>query len=210
METQVLSRKPRSNEHSDCGISLLDGLLVHRPSGRALLAEPGPGTVEARKIVSAALSVADDSDPCRLRYIFVPGQRREKLGEILTQAKKRQRIGANGSDRPCDKSCTSEVPALIAVVARCDYDHPDISIREQHLTVGAAIQNMRLCAQALGYAAHFIGGRDMLDMHLARSLELDSDEQLFGFVSVGTPAAKRQGGRRPGVRAHFSVWTPDS
>lgn len=209
MEMQVLSRKPRSNGRSDCGISLLDGLLVHRSAGRTLLAEPGPSSIEARKIVSAALSVADDSDPCRLRYIYVPGQRREKLGEILTEAKKRQRIGANGGERNCENLHASELPALIAVVAKCDYDHPDISIREQHLTVGAAIQNMRLCAQALGYAACFIGGRDMLDMHLAKSLELESDEQLFGFVSVGTPATKRQSRKRPGIRAHFSVWTPN-
>ena len=209
MEMQVLSRQPRSNGHSDGGISLLDGLLVHRPAGQALLAEPGPGAVEARKIVSAALSVAGETDPCQLRYIFVPAQRREKLGAILNQAKRRQRIGSNGNERECENCQASEVPALIAVVARCDYDHPDTSIREQHLTVGAAIQNMRLCAQALGYAACFIGGRDMLDMHLAKSLNLDPEEQLFGFVSVGTPATKRPRAKRPGVRAHFSVWTPN-
>lgn len=190
--------------------SLLEGLFARRSISPKRLIEPGPDTDEIRQIVAAALTAPDHCGLRPWRFIHIAGSSRAHLGEVFAAIKARRDADASPEqlERERDRACG--VPAMIAIVARLTPDHPRVRVCEQHASVGAAIQNMLLCAHALGYGAKMVSGHKVLDPQLTAALGVQSVEQLFGFVCLGTPIQPASPRTRPSVDDHLSFWRASS
>ncbi len=125
---------------------------------------------------------------------------------MFVQLKLNQKPDLSQFERDREKNRACAVPTLIAVVAKCTQAHPQVPVREQHASVGAAIQNMLLCAHGLGFGAKMVSGRKADDLELAAALGLTANEQLFGFVCIGTIGSDQRNTARPNVADHLTIW----
>ena len=81
-------------------------------------------------------------------------------------------------------------PCLLALVTRIAADHPEIPVHEQWAAVGAALNQMLLAADALGYAGGILSGAKTQTAALRSALHIAEHEHIVGFLTFGTPAAE--------------------
>jgi nitroreductase len=79
-------------------------------------------------------------------------------------------------------------------------------VHEQYVSVGAAVQSILLAAHALGYGAILLSGSRSRDPLVRDLLQLGDNEEMIGFISIGTPSKPIPPKVRPSARAHLAVW----
>jgi len=95
-------------------------------------------------------------------------------------------------------------PLTIAVVSRATAG--DIPEWEQRLSAGALCMTLVIAAQAMGYGANWITDWYAYDADARALLGLAEDEQVAGFVHLGTSAETPLERVRPDVAAITSEW----
>ena len=188
--------------------TLVDALLSRRSVSPRRLSSPGPDDSAICKIVAAAVTAADHGRLRPWRFIVVSGDAREALAETFVQLKQRSNQDLSAAELERERDRARSVPVLIAVVSRLVFDHPVVPVSEQYASVGAAIQNILLCAHGLGFGAKMVSGRKVRDPQLAHEFALDTSEELFGFICVGTAISGTSLKPRVPVREVLSYWHP--
>jgi nitroreductase len=79
-------------------------------------------------------------------------------------------------------------PLLIAVVATVIEGHKIPAI-EQVLSGAAAAMNILNAAHALGFGAKWVTGANCYDAGFRAAFGLEPNQQLLGFIHIGTPGA---------------------
>ena len=103
----------------------------------------------------------------------------------------------------CNTSAMSEyLPPVLGAFLK---DHPRVSVTDQMLAAGAAIENMLLAASALGYAGCLRSGHSATSRRVRLALGLANEEELAAFLMLGTPA-KAPKPRSDNVPDLLSVW----
>jgi nitroreductase len=92
------------------------------------------------------------------------------------------------------------------VVLRIVRDHPRVSVSDQMLAAGAAVENMLLAASVLGYAGALRSGHSATSRRVRLALGLANEEELAAFLMLGTPA-KTPPAREDDIAGLLSVWT---
>ena len=77
-------------------------------------------------------------------------------------------------------------PLLIVVVARLQ-DHFKVPKSEQRLAAGCAAHGILIAAHAQGIGAVWRTGDMAFDAHVHKGLGLAENEELIGYLYVGTP-----------------------
>lgn len=159
-------------------------LLLERNSA-AVLTEPAPSDAVLSRMIAAALRAPDHGVLKPYRFIRVSGDRRDDLGELFAAAAE-QRLGAISQDS-LDKFVAQpkRAPLIVVVVARL-VDHPKVPQSEQLLTAGCAAYGLLLAAEAEGFAGIWRTGDNAFDETVARGLGLSRDEEIIGFLYIGT------------------------
>ena len=83
----------------------------------------------------------------------------------------------------------------------------EITEWEQRLSAAAVCQQMLLAAAALGWGANWITDWYSYDPRGREILGLKADEQVAGFLYLGTATEAPQERARPDVAAITTVWT---
>ncbi|AWJ93219.1 nitroreductase (plasmid) [Azospirillum baldaniorum] len=166
-------------------------LLLQRRSCPALQA-PAPEGEHLDLILRAALRVPDFQRLRPYEFIIAEGDGLVRLGVLLEAA-------AVASGKPPEiveraPRMPLRAPMVIVVVSR---PRPSelVSPFEQRLTAGCAVMAMQMAAQALGYGGIWRSGWPMFDRGLHDALGLGAEDQVVGFLYLGTPA--RQPGPPP-------------
>ncbi len=73
--------------------------------------------------------------------------------------------------------------------------------------MGAAAQNLILAAHALGYGAMWKTGAPAYDPRVKKALGLAEDDQIVGFLYLGTQAGPAPAVRRAAPRSNLTEWT---
>jgi nitroreductase len=81
-------------------------------------------------------------------------------------------------------------PCLLVLIARIDEAQPEIPAHEQWAAIGAALSQMLLAAEALGFAGGILSGRKTQTRALRTALEVGDSESIVGFITLGTLAGK--------------------
>lgn len=158
-------------------------LLLERRSCAALEV-PGPDGEELDLILRAALRVPDFQRPHPCEFILARGDGLDRLGALLERA-------AVGSGQPPEVVARAprmphRAPLVVTVAAR---HRPSAIVRpfEQRLSAGCTVMAMLLAAQALGFGGLWRSGWPMFDRGLHAALGLGEDDQIVGFLYLGTP-----------------------
>lgn len=158
-------------------------LLLNRHScGR--LADPAPSGEVLDNILKAGLRAPDHGTLTPWQFILFEGEGRERLGKLLADAAR-----LRGEDEESIKKCAEaplRAPLVIAVATRYQ-DHPKVPKLEQELSAGCAVMAMQMAAQAQSFNGIWRSGWFIFDEQINKGLGLAVEDQLVGFLYLGTP-----------------------
>ena len=162
-------------------------LLLERRSCHALQA-PAPEGEALEIILQAALRVPDFQRLRPYHFIMAAGAGLDRLGALLAQA-------ATEAGKPSDiveraKRQPHRAPLVVVVVSQC---RPStiVSRFEQQLSAGCAVMAMQMAAVAQGFSGVWRSGWPMFDRGLHDALGLGPDDQIVGFLYLGTPSRQQ-------------------
>ncbi|MCG9696442.1 NAD(P)H nitroreductase [Shewanella sp. Isolate11] len=159
-------------------------LLLTRQSCPRLIA-PAPDEDQLNTILSAGMRVPDHAGLTPWEFIISTGDGLEKLGELFVAASK-----AAGEDETVLVKVGNmplRAPMVITVVAKV-VEHPKVPVLEQHIAAGCACMAMQQAAFALGLGGIWRTGGLAFNQQLHQDLGLSADDQIVGFLYLGTPA----------------------
>ena len=78
---------------------------------------------------------------------------------------------------------------LVIVVAARFRPHAIVTKLDQQLSAGCAVMAMQMAALAQGFNGIWRSGWPMFNRHLHAALGLGDDDQIVGFLYLGTPVS---------------------
>jgi len=185
----------------------LDLLLQRHSVPSRQLGEPAPDDATLRALLEAAIRVPDHGKLAPFRLIRLHGEAKLRFGERLAARAVERDPGLPEAKREKERLRYTFAPLVIVVVA-CPHLDSTVPAIEQLLSAGAVAHNLLLGAHALGYGAQWLTGWAAYDSEARRLLRLDADEQVIGFVHIGTPRIEVPDRERPALDELLTTWSP--
>lgn len=171
--------------------------LARRRSASALsLGAPGPTAAELGDLLRIAARVPDHGKLTPWRFVILEGAGKDAYSA---------RLEALAAARPDATKLIAKLgklrtpPLGVAVISRTTSG--DIPEWEQLLSAGAVCTTLTYAALAMGYGANWITDWYAYDAQARAVLGLAENEQVAGFVFMGTAADAPQERVRPDVAA---------
>ena len=182
----------------------IDALLGRR-SARTLT-EPAPDAGALELMFSAAARAPDHGRLRPWRFVVVAKDKRERLGEVLARSLQRREPDASSESLRREREKAMRAPLIVVVAAQIRKGHkiPEV---EQLASTAAAAQNIMLAAHALGYGAMWKTGAPAYDDAVKRELGLTDDDEIIGFLYLGTAIGGTPAIPPPSSRDHIVTWT---
>jgi len=179
-------------------------LLVGRESATRL-ASPGPDHDAMEKMFESALRAPDHGRLRPWRFVVVPEDRRERFGELMADCLRRQQPDASAEMLQRERDKAMRAPVIVVAAATIHRGHkiPEV---EQLVSAAAAAENIMLAARAQGYGAMWKTGAPAYDAQVKQALGLDADNEIVGFLYLGTQVGGGSPAARPVVKDLVSVW----
>jgi nitroreductase len=179
-------------------------MLLGRESALKL-ASPGPGQEALDVMFESALRAPDHGRLRPWRFVVVPEDRRERFGDVMADCLRRQEPTASAEMLQRERDKALRAPVIVVVAGQIQRGHkiPEI---EQLVSTAAAAENIMLAARAQGFGAMWKTGAPAYDATVKQALGLDPDNEIVGFLYVGTQVGGGSPATRPVVRDLVSVW----
>ena len=179
-------------------------LLLGRESALKL-ASPGPDQEALDRMFQSALRAPDHGRLRPWRFVVVPEEKRERLGELMAECLRRMDPNASADmlQRERDKAMRAPVIVVAAATVYRGHKIPEV---EQLVSAAAAAENIMLAARAEGFGAMWKTGAPAYDAEVKRALGLDPDNDIVGFLYIGTQIGGGSPAARPTVGDLVSVW----
>lgn len=169
------------------------------------LGDPAPEGATLQALLEAAIRVPDHGKLEPFRLILLRGAAKLAFGERLTALSLQLHPDLPESKREKERTRYHFAPLVVAVVARIDASSK-VPVIEQQLSAGCVAYNLLLGAEALGYGAQWLTGWAAYDRQATAILGLADNEQVIGFVHIGTPQIDVPDRERPALADVLSVW----
>jgi nitroreductase len=180
-------------------------LLSRRSVSPKRLVAPGPDLQTLDLLLQAALTAPDHGGLRPWRVIEFRADHRADLAALFEEEKRRRDPLATPVDLLRARDHALMPPVLLGFVV-APHARTKIPLREQWLSAGAALGNLLNAAHQLGYGAIVLSGERCFDVQLTGALGVKADEQLVGFVSIGTVAKAPPAAHRPLAQTVWSCW----
>jgi nitroreductase len=165
-------------------MDLLTG--IESRTSAAKLTDPAPTHEHIERIIGAGMRAPDHGRLRPWRFVVLQGEARLKLADAMADLLHRKNPQATQEDLDGERRKPMRAPTIIVVAAHITKGKiPEI---EQILAVGAAVQNMMLAAQALGYGAMWKTGGAAYDGGVKQTLGLAIDDHIVALLYLGTTA----------------------
>lgn len=126
------------------------------------------------------------------RFIVLTGGARDELGAAMAERVRREQAGDPHLDEKAQSEAARPLKAPVVItVVYTPSDHPKAVASEDRSSVGAAMQNVLLAAEARGLATYLRTGPASLDPGVAAHLGLKAGpppEEIAGFIYLGYAA----------------------
>lgn len=150
------------------------------------MGEPGPSTDEIVEMLKLASRVPDHGKLAPWRFIVYRGDERERVSRELSEIAIASNPGISDEMRKVEQTRFTRAPLVVGVVSRAA-PHVKIPVWEQQLSAGAVCLNLIMAANALGYASNWITEWYAFDKTAYAILGIGEEEQVAGFIHIGTP-----------------------
>ncbi|MFM2480093.1 NAD(P)H nitroreductase [Celerinatantimonas sp. YJH-8] len=155
-------------------------LLLERHSC-AKLGLPAPGGEALANIYRAGLKTPDHGGFTPWRFIEVSESGLDTLSSVFAKA-----ATAEAGDVAKAEQMPYRAPLIIVVIASLKH-HPKVPDIEQVMSAGCAVQAMQMAALAQGFNGIWRTGPMSYSDVVNTELGLKSNEQIVGFLYLGTP-----------------------
>lgn len=150
------------------------------------LVAPAPSQAEVEQVIRAALSAPDHRRIRPWQFMQLRDRARNKLGEIFSECLTESGIDDVEQHRKV-LAQPLRAPLIIIAVVKTQTG-VKVPIVEQILSMGAAIQNALLMLNAQGYGSIWRSGTLAESPLLKQKLGLAPQDEIAGFIYIGTPA----------------------
>lgn len=179
----------------------LDLLLNRRSQPR--LNAPAPQGEALDNILQAAFTVPDHHCLSPWRFIVCTDAGLDKLGGIFKQAATKKDKGPESIARA--PQLTSRAPMII--VAICQYkEHEKVPRVEQIASTACSVQSMQMAALAQGFQGIWRTGWYAQDEVVKDALGCAQDDEILGFLYLGSTPLKPQKRTPRVVTDHVEIW----
>jgi nitroreductase len=189
-----------SANHADCSDEVNRALHLitsrQNTSPRRLIA-PGPRGNQVNKMFRAAAAAPDHGEIRPWRFVLVPPDKRVLLADAFAQALMERDAQASIEQLEQAREKAFRAPFLALVIARLGPCEPDIDPLERMVSVGAAIQNVLLCANSMGFGSSLTSGQAMRSEPLRQLFQMREGERAVCCINVGTVVKPRPMRTRP-------------
>lgn len=188
-----------------------DAVLAFLKARRSTLVKnmtgPGPDADQIAEILQTASRVPDHRKLAPFRFLTFSGKAREDFGKHIGAA-----FTKANPDMPLDRALFESgrflrAPSVIAVISSpvdCPRGTPK---SEQVFTAGAVCFQMLLAARAMGFAGQWLTEWYAYDADVQKGLGLTGEEQVAGFIYLGSASENPLERARPDVAALTAPWT---
>ena len=150
------------------------------------LVAPAPSDVEVEQVIRAALSAPDHRRIRPWQFMQLRDNARHLLGQVFSECLTESGIDDAEQHRKV-LAQPLRAPLIIIAVVKTQTG-VNVPIVEQILSMGAAIQNALLMLNAQGYGSIWRSGTLAESPILKQKLGLSTDDEIAGFIYIGTPA----------------------
>lgn len=155
------------------------------------LCGPGPSDAQVGQMLQCALRAPDHGLLRPWRYVLFRGDSRLALGDLFVEAERLRNPGAGEDALTKLRQNPLRAPLVIACVAVTVPGHK-VPVIEQIASMAAAVQNLQLAADALGYGAMWRTGAMARDPHVKKQLGFDAKDEIVAWLYVGTVDGARR------------------
>ena len=181
----------------------LDALLTRVSAPR--LRAPAPDVAQRELLFRAALRAPDHGQLRPWRFLTVEAEAREQMGELFAEALLADSAEVGEEALAKARAMPLRAPLLVVVIARLQ-DHPKVPRQEQVIAAGCAAHAILLAAYAQGVGAVWRTGEMAYNARVAEGLGLSCDEQIVGFLYLGTPERELRTPAPVQVADYVSTW----
>lgn len=159
--------------------------LINRVSAPRLI-EPAPTAEQREQLFRAALRAPDHGQLRPWRFLTIEGDGRHALGDLFAEAIAGKYSDADEEALTKARNMPLRAPLLVVVIARVQ-EHPKVPAQEQVLAAGCAAHAILLAAYAQGIGGVWRTGELSHDPIVDAGLGLADNEQVIGYLYLGTP-----------------------
>lgn len=181
---------------------------LHQRVSITKLTAPAPDKAQLNQLFKAALRAADHGNLRPWRFLVIENEGLVKLGELFVRVAQANKPEITAQELERFKSMPLRAPMIIACIAKIQ-DTPKVPPVEQVISAGAATQNLITAAFALGLGAVWRTGDMAYDPHIKAALGLAANEELVGYVYIGTPSVPVHLPREQNPEEFFSYWSQE-
>jgi nitroreductase len=188
-------------------MTLLDVLDARISTPSSQMTGPGPDHDQLLRMLRSAVRVPDHGRLTPWRFVRIHGDARQALGDVLARRCRERDPDASNAVVEKDRQRFNQAPLVVAVVGCIHRDHriPEV---EQVLSGGCVCFALLLAAQGMGFGAQWLTGWAAYDPGVREALGVAGDEQVLGFIHIGTAPTPAPERLRPDPAALLTDWTP--
>ena len=179
-------------------------LLLTRQSALKLDA-PGPSQADLDTIFQSAVRAPDHGRLRPWHFVVIDSDRRAAFGELMVQSMLRRHPDSDEDMVQRERAKAMRAPTIIVAGAKVNKAHKIMPF-EQIGSAAAAAQNIMLAAHALGYGAMWKTGDAAYDPAVKAAFGLTPDDEIMGFMYIGTNVGGSSPAARPDSQNFVSVW----
>lgn len=170
------------------------------------LAEPAP-TGEALELIKrAALKVPDHGGLRPWRFVIVTGREPlNRLGDVFAEAAIEDAPAISAEMHERARQLPLRAPMVIVCIAKVS-EHPKVPAQEQVQSAACAVMAMQQAAFAQGFGGIWRTGSYAQQDFVKQSLDVGEDDEIVGFLYLGTPAGNAPQRAEPDPEAFFSYF----
>ncbi len=179
--------------------------ITGRRSAKAHMLEgPAPTRAEIEAIVTAGAAAPDHGLIVPFRFVEIAAERRAALADAFEVAAREGGKTPSAEDIAKARDKALNGPLLLALIGRKQPNHPKITLTDQQLALGGALQNMVLAAESLGYGVALRSGHALNSSALRAAFRLGASEELLCFLAIGRTDKRQPDRPKPALEAVFS------
>ncbi|MAR33178.1 MAG: nitroreductase [Porticoccaceae bacterium] len=169
------------------------------------LKEPGPTEHELKTVLQASMRAPDHMRLRPWRFLIIQKDGLIALGNLFV--KHTLASNPNSSDEVLYKAKHKAFRAPVILVGIASIkEHPKVPHAEQILSAGSVLTNVGLALYAIGLGSVWRTG-DYAYSDIVRSgLGISKNEEIIGFVYMGTPVSKNRPKTHVSHEDHTAYW----
>lgn len=166
---------------------------------------PGPSAKDLERMFESAVRAPDHGRLRPWHFVVIGVEQRAAFGAVMADALRRREPLVSDAELQRERDKAFRAPVIVVVAVKVRKGHK-IPVIEQIASASAAAQTIMLAAPALGFGAVWKTGAPAYDPAVKTALRLAVDDDIIGFLYIGTRAGGSSPIPRPEAKDFVTNW----